>query len=262
MGLTPLPGNPANPWGDASPRYRPVSVTAWLEPDAGVIGPDAPDLAGLLARAALEQLTGGRSGLPDASAPYDIPIPVRCRWRADGDWPLPLWDATPFIAMADAPSGMDSVYQHKRSPSGRWTEHGRRGAFNIEANYGRYGARRIPLQRAVAPAFVATAFGDPDIIAALLGNITHLGRFRASGHGRINRWEIARVDTFNLIKMDGTLRRPMPVAASALLVDEGWRAPTDSPAPIGWTPPAWNPRTWCTGWRAGTTCRRLGQLDA
>jgi hypothetical protein len=106
-------------------------------------------------------------------------------------------------------------------------------------------ARVMPVT--ASPRLVADVVGDAEEIAALLAGVTHVGKKRAIGLGEVERWTVAPLPAFALVR-DRRLTRPLPADAVALL--DG-ATPAGAPAPIGWTPPQWRPALFLDGWPTG-----------
>lgn len=230
----------------AAMPMEPLTVHIHLQPGSRIAGYDPVNLDNLLARAVVDDATGGW-GLPNEPGAYLLPVPLLCVWRSDNGHPL--WAATQFVP--DGLSARDVAYWHKRAQSGNWTGT-KSGKFSIRSTSGRYMERRVPLPTVVAFEWVASCVGNATEIGRLLARITHVGKRRSNGFGEVRRWEIRQAETFRLIA-DGALTRPLPAAAIELL-PEGV-LPVGEPAPVGWTPPQWKPALFAPGWWAGAEVR-------
>jgi len=214
----------------------PLRVIAELVPGTRVVNYDPINLDNLLARAVVDEATGGRGLETLDDGWYWLPVPLRQLWEsADG---LPLYAATVF--RPDGGQTEDRDYWHKRAQPGGWT----RGALN--PRNGRWMERRVPMPTLVAERLVAEAIGDPDEVARLLAPLSHISKRRGSGFGAVARWRVEPAD-FDLVR-NGLLTRPLPVEAWELLGS----LPTAAPAPIGWTMPQWRPALFRPGWWSET----------
>jgi hypothetical protein len=224
--------------------FRPLRVRLDLIDGAQLAGYDPINLDNLLARAVLEEATGGQTRL-NSSLSYALPIPIQCLYRSGEG--LPLWASTVFW-----PAGMpvdDVAYWHKRVQSGRWTGT-KTGNFSIRPTQGRYMERRVPLPvKAACNEWYADCIGNAEEIARLLAPLSHVSKRRTNGFGAVKQWRIEEIEEFSLIR-DGILLRPVPAEAlDAVLPDVSF---VEDPAPVGWTPPEWKPDLFRPGWWPGT----------
>lgn len=167
---------------------------------------------------------------PDERAAI-IPVPLAPLWVSPGG--LPLWAATPLL-----PHGAVERIQghwHKRYPVDR-TGWMRRQSANLSA--GRYKEYRVPVTTYLADELTALCLGHGPTVAALLAQITHVGKKGAAGYGRVASWAVEAATGLDEAEARATILagRAVPVAC---LRERG--APID-PALVrvaGWTPPYW-----------------------
>lgn len=217
--------------------HVPLRVVAILRDGAPLAAYDPVNLDNLLARAVVQEATGGAL-LPESSTPYALPLPLRCLWRsADG---LPLWASTPF--RPEGQNVADVTYWHKRAQPGVWTK------GNLNFRNGRWMERRVPVPTIICQRWVADAEGDPHEVARLLRMVAFLGKKRAHGFGEVASWMVEPLESFALVH-DGRLTRAMPLLAVSLL---GGALPEGESVPVAWTPPQWMPRLFLPGWWPGT----------
>jgi len=90
------------------------------------------------------------------------------------------------------PRGEEVVYWHKRFDEEFGTEYvdfqGRRGKVDIKA--GHYKSYRTPLVVVLMPKVEWYAVGDKDEVERLLALVTHLGKKRSQGYGRVQKWTV------------------------------------------------------------------------
>jgi hypothetical protein len=240
-----------------------------LHEGSPVAFPDAfsrVNLDNLLARAVVEEATGGR-GLADHPRPYRLPVPLRCLWSSpDG---LPLFASTVFTPAGE--SADDTVLLHKRAPEGRWSRgEGRTGRLSVKGTAGRWMERRHPLPVTVADAagWEAWCWGDAGEVARLLSRIAHVGKRRSSGLGAVREWRVERVASWlpgaadlppsSLLVRAGRLTRPVPAACAGACAGALGLAVAEPPSGrVGWTPPQWKTALAAPGWPAGVAARRV-----
>lgn len=232
----------------AAMAFAPLRITLHLVPGSSLAGYDPLNLDNLLARAVVDEATGG-AGLPNSAEPYLLPVPLQCLWRSPQD--LPLWACTPFAPLGF--STRDIAYWHKRAQSGRWTGT-KRGTFAITSTKGRWMERRVPLPVVTCEALVAHCVGNAEEIARLLKPLAFVGKRRSSGFGEVRGWQIEEAGDFSLVAED-RLTRALPALALSLL--PVGQVPEGQPAPVGWTPPQWKPSLFAPGWWLGTRVQIL-----
>ena len=223
---------------------RPLRVYLELVDGGQLAGYDPINFDNLLARAVLEEATGG-SLVPNTHDAYVLPVPLKCLWRSPEG--LPLWAAIPF--WTEGVPVNDVAYWHKRVQTGRWTGT-KSGTFAVRPTQGRWMERRVPLPtKAGCNVWFADCIGNAEEIARLLRPFTHVSKRRSNGFGAVRRWRIVEIEEFQLVR-DGALTRPMIAEAlPELLPGVSF---VEEPAPVGWTPPQWKPSLFRPGWWAGT----------
>jgi CRISPR type IV-associated protein Csf3 len=70
---------------------------------------------------------------------------------------------------------------------------GRRGVINTKSGF--YKGYRMPLITYLCPKLIWYAVGDPLEIARMCNQITHIGKKRSQGYGRVSEWSVALMDT-------------------------------------------------------------------
>lgn len=85
-----------------------------------------------------------------------------------------------------------------------------------------------------APAITWYGEGDPDQVERLLSDVQFIGKRRASGFGRVARWEFSEGDLDGIIGYAGEPLRPVPIDRftgddGGPVVDAAWRLPYWSP---------------------------------
>jgi CRISPR type IV-associated protein Csf3 len=120
---------------------------------------------------------------------YHPPIPVERR-ESNGEW----YYACSF-AIGD-PVAERTAWWNKRFDARHAEEYvdfqGRRGKINASA--GRYKAYRMPVVTYLVPQLTWYCVGDEDEIRSLLANITHIGKKRSQGKGRVREWRVTPSD--------------------------------------------------------------------
>lgn len=218
-------------WSDLS--LQPIRVTLRLASPLG--GSEALHLDGLLAQALVAQATQGH-GLEPTTEPYDQPLPLACLWR-EPERGLPLWACTAFAPVGLAYQDVSTWTRQDMHPA--IVQRTKRGdAYAPRRTEGAEKAQGVPLPTTIAEAWTADAIGDPQIVASLLTQISHVGKKRSQGFGVVADWEVQPISTFALTDDAGSLRRPVPVAAV-----QAWGVPLPMPfsaGMLGWTPPYWH----------------------
>lgn len=178
--------------------------------------------------------TGNLPRLTDGYA-YDFPLPLGT-WDCDpvgGEHPTLLnhdgrlwgWRTSAVITEdAVATSGVDVRRRPATNQMIRWSQ-----AKRHDIGAGPLKARNVRLPAAFAHRLSWNIQSDsPDAVMRLLSYVTHLGRLKGHGHGRIITWTIADGPE------NGWLERPMPYAGGQRM---GVRAPHWHPTrqvPCSW----------------------------
>ncbi|MCK9513111.1 MAG: hypothetical protein M0R28_18045 [Pigmentiphaga sp.] len=85
---------------------------------------------------------------------------------------------------------------------------------SVNTGTGRNKAYRIPMSMAIVAELRWWAVGDREQIEALLGLVTHIGKRRAAGNGRVAKWAIESFEPwegFPILRPDGTPTRNLPI---------------------------------------------------
>lgn len=117
-----------------------------------------------------------------------IPLPLLCLavYSADDGARLPLWACSDLIP---AHPERRTVYWHKRYPDDRYVPAARR----VSTTTGDAKEMRIPMPTISAPTLSALVIGHREALELLLPHITHLGKKRAFGQGRVLYWRVTPV---------------------------------------------------------------------
>jgi hypothetical protein len=127
-------------------------------------------------------------------------------------------------------------YTQKRSPISEFGWFGEAKIKSVLVSGGINKACRIPQPRAVVDTMRWWCIGDRTAVAELIALVTHLGKKRSVGHGRVARWGVKPCEPwpgFPVLRPDGTPMRNLPVDTEGL-------GPTTA---IGWGPltyPYWD----------------------
>ena len=188
--------------------FRPLMVTAhlrtgivcdrWLPLDAVLLYQAARDKFGA------QDYTvpgGGRSPDNDVRVPLQIAHPGEPHWYYACSWaqPQPWWIA----------EGRD--YWNKRfdtSLASLVDMHGKR--FKVATSAGAYKLYHMPVFYKAALRIEWYCVGDRDDVAMLLSAVTHLGKKRSQGWGRVSRWEVIPWEEDWAIWREGRLTRGVP----------------------------------------------------
>lgn len=145
-----------------------------------------------------DKLAASTSGM----RPEDIlepELPLERRGEGD-DW---YWACSFALG---SPRGQQIVYYHRRfdaQESEAYVDFGkRRGKVNHKA--GPYRSCRVPLMVVLVPELVWYAVGNRYEVEWLLQYITHIGKKRSQGYGRVARWTVERAEE------DLSSLRPIP----------------------------------------------------
>lgn len=224
---------------------RTVKITCNLRNNR-VAGFDPICFDNILAAAVVREAMQGRRLQNTLTGMYDIRVPLICLYEDERG--RPLWASSALL-----PQGYlieDRQYFHKRKQTGRYTGT-KSGKLNLDSQRGRFMERRYIALTTVCDTLEAVAVGDPEEIARLLEQITHIGKYRSIGYGEVDTWEITMLsDTYDktIILDDGRLIKDIPVSA---LETFGW-ATEEEPVMTAWTPPYWTGASMGEGWRIGT----------
>lgn len=145
-----------------------------------------------------ERMAASQSGMQ----PDDVIVPeLPLERRGSGDswyWACSFAFGQPVLE--------NKAYWHKRfdaQASEDYADFGKRsGKVNVGA--GHYKNYRMPLVVFLVPRLEWWLVGDQAAVEALLTRVTHLGKKRSQGFGRVARWEVGRTDE------DYSNARPIP----------------------------------------------------
>jgi len=154
-----------------------------------------------------------------------IPIPLALLWQSEAG--LPLWAATPLVALGDSVVGRE--YWHKRYPSDRADLSSKRAALT---SAGRWKEYRTPVNAVTGEKVSGICVGVKAEIERLLALITHVGKKGSIGYGRVGRWEVTMIPGES---NDCLIGRPVPLSCP---LGRGLLQGRFEPL-IGWTPPYW-----------------------
>lgn len=188
-------------------RFEPLRVTAY--PRVGIATDQWLPLDGILFYQAcrdalgpqLATLPGGSPEKEDIEMPLLIVHPGELDWYYACSWaqPQPWWLA----------EGRD--YWNKRSDT-QYADlidfKGKRGKIIIEQ--GRYKAFHMPIFYRVAKKIEWYCVGDPQELRFLLSTVTHIGKKRSQGWGRVIQWNIEPWAEDWSVWRDGKLTRGVP----------------------------------------------------
>lgn len=127
-------------------------------------------------------------------------------------------------------------FVHRRAPVTEYMQIGGPKIRSVDTGTGRNKSYRIPQAKALIDLMRWWTIGEESAIRDLLRLVTHLGRRRSVGHGKIGRWEITPVDAwpgFPSLRPDGSPMRNLPLDVPGI-------GPSAS---IGWGPlvyPYWD----------------------
>lgn len=174
------------PWHDS---FRPLHVTAWLS--TNVVSDEYLPLDGIIRDAAMFHHFGFKSfSLPGGEIenpnlpPRAMPLDKRVRgniyyYACSFAYPQPWWIT----------EGID--HWNKRfdfNLSSLIDFNGKRGTVNVQS--ARYRAYHMPIYYRVTRKIEWFCFGEKDLIGKYLALVTHIGKKRSQGWGRVARWEV------------------------------------------------------------------------
>jgi hypothetical protein len=200
-----------------SDSLQPLRVTAHLR-TAVVSDRWLPLDAILLYQASRERfgvqvatMPGGEPEMQDVSMPLKIIHPGMAYWYYACSWaqPQPWWVA----------EGLD--HWNKRFDQGfayLVDFQGRRGKVIIEQ--GRYKAYHMPVFYRAADKLEWYCVGDKERIGALLSTVTHIGKKRSQGYGRVIKFSVEHISENWSVWKDGRLTRGIPQGDMLQLVQK------------------------------------------
>lgn len=102
---------------------------------------------------------------------------------------------------------------NKRAPVVEYMQLGNDKIKSVNTGTGRNKAFRIPQPRALVDRMRWWCIGERKSIESLLATVTHIGKKRSVGHGKVARWTVEPVvpwDGFPVLRPDGTPMRNLP----------------------------------------------------
>lgn len=210
---------------------EPLIVRAWLESGL-VMGGWGIGLDGILAAELWHDLKADArldgtilepAGPRDE--PLDLPLPLaRCELAGGDTW---HWAAT--TAQPDhVEAGVEARYWTARVDHRHLEQVAATMPKVISGRQGRYRAKHMPAVAVRCRSVSWRAFGDLTEIATIVESVATIGKRRASGEGRVTRWEVSAdpdgdVLSSGHLHCDGSLGRPVPdeCLASVGVVEAG-----------------------------------------
>lgn len=110
-------------------------------------------------------------------------------------------------------------YVNKRAPVVEYMHLGNDKIKSVNTGTGRNKAFRIPQPRTLVDCMRWWCIGDRGKIEPLLALVTHLGKKRSVGHGKVTRWDVERATEwpgFPVLRPDGTPLRNLPMDTPGL----------------------------------------------
>lgn len=111
-------------------------------------------------------------------------------------------------------SGSVMGYLHRRAPVEEYKLFGGPKIRTVNTGTGPNKSHRIPQPRALVERMTWWAVGESDAVRRLLELVTHLGKRRAAGHGRVDAWTVEPCEPwpgFPCLRPDGTPMRSLPL---------------------------------------------------
>lgn len=172
----------------------------------------------------------GRPTFEMGAPAANFEIPVK-KIEFDGGW---LWSCSQGLAKSKCDS---LVYYQRKFP----LERGRMlKAKDRKINIGAGPTKgfRIPLPLSQFDSVVWHLVGDEGEVQAMLDMVTHLGKKRNVGWGRISKWQVEPVDfNWSLVRAEGGPACPLPLpVAKSLGLDFDER----DAVLVGYRPPYWH----------------------
>lgn len=217
-------------------KHTPVEIKANLRQGVMLTPPHDLDLAGILATQHRQHLkAAGRTLADTTGSASDYPLPLaRCHHGDEWHWQATTailpdnWEREHTIGWGTSRPHVMSPLTPKPFPA-------------IHQHTGPYRNRYLHRTRILTPHVTWRAIGDPEVIARLITPITHVGKRRTVGEGRVLRWEITTPTPDNPEQWvhttpDGHLAHPAPPECAALYT-------TRPTYPISYAirPPSWHP---------------------
>lgn len=110
-------------------------------------------------------------------------------------------------------------FTQKRAPISEFGWFGSQKIKSVLVSGGVNKACRIPQPRAVIDRMQWWCMGDREAVADLVGQVTHIGKKRSVGHGKVSEWTVESCrtwDGFPVMRPDGTPMRNLPMDTAGL----------------------------------------------
>lgn len=229
--------------------HVPFTVRARLERAAALNARVGPCLDGLLASVTRDRARSTGDGPPvpgsllDGGLDVDDPATVNLPLTACADPDTRLWH---WACTTGTPVGHDGQPVTGDPQVTHLTGRLHETMFpavqplpgSVPLARGRYRARYVPVVTTPAAAILWYGVGDPDQVADLLHDVTHVGGRRGTGEGHVLDWQVtacqgADTHRFAHAHPDGRLGRPCPVGCATRFT--GW-----TQGIAGLQPPYWH----------------------
>jgi len=175
--------------GVVADRWLPLDSILMYQANRDALGPE------------LATVPGGSDVQAASTLPLDIAHPGRRNWYYKCSWaqPQPWWVA----------EGKDHWNKRFDSSLAGLVDFGaRRGKVLIEQ--GQYKAYHMPVFYLAAQSVEWYCVGDSDEIRYLLSTVTHVGKKRSQGWGRVTEWRVEACSEDWSVQRDGKLTRGIP----------------------------------------------------
>ena len=186
---------------------EPLRIRAYMR--TPVIGDRWLPLDGILLFQTVRRQQGGLPAATlagEANSGVFIPIPVAMEMPGTRDW---FWKCS-WAQWSDDVEGQD--HWAKRFDVGLAYMLDRGQRKRIPISRGRYKAYRMPVFYRATRWIDWYCVGDWERIEELLSTVTHLGKKRVQGWGRVLRWEVIPWERDCSVECDGKLMRGVPVS--------------------------------------------------
>lgn len=195
----------------ATAPSAPLVVTARL------VGPMAVPRSGIALDAMLAAAVALRDGIPPPPPLVRIEIPVEC--EPGGRFHLCSFAHPRFDCY-------ESRYVNRRFPIEQAQAMGSEKVRSLRITAGPAKSYRIPLEagHVEADTLVWCCVGRAEEIRALLGLVSHIGKKRSVGLGKVRAWEVEEVTAADVwpgfpVTRDGFPLRPLPPGWPGLVAD-------------------------------------------
>jgi hypothetical protein len=200
-------------WCERYQRHSMMRVTADLATPVSYVEPIHLDA--VLAWVMVWRILHGRSDVEDVID--DVSIPV-ARATVHG---CPVWEATSLFPATEIDP--EIVRYRKRPPEPELIEWGE--PCKLRMKQGRFRAYDIPLLVRPVRSLSGLVHGSEAGVRKLLEHVSHVGKKRSQGYGRVLRWSVepVEIDEFPWRMANGGPSRVIPVAEPLGL--QGYRPP-------------------------------------